>query len=467
MAESEEKLLNDYFQRIDVEAEEIPDVKLDAAIRKGMQLGNRKRFSFRKRYTVVILAVLAIALLIFVPWANQMANPVRAQLPAKSWGHLEVFRPIIADNLTIKSALDAGMLKEVNISSPEMDGIQWTVNGIMADHRGIAVLYTIQNNTDQKMQLAGLSLRKTPEDKYHLSGYSGFSTTNAQKVGSPGTTRMYEQIVWDKYQDEQPEELNITLSLFPDALLGQVFSNKEIKEMSVKISLEADNNYFQGELVDLKDSLSIGGQEIKMDNVYIGPTGIYMRETFGRKNTMRIFNLLSPKLVIGKGDHQEELMWASGSNIFHNDNMRPYDPIKLEVEGISALDQSKVELVINTETQQILKAPDNYLSISKRTEDEEKGIIVLDLLIPKKVKELHESTGFGIDDNFVDSAGSGHWQVRDSEDYSRYREYREDAKGTTITYFLNVGKENLPQPLTFRFTSYPNMIMESDSMRIR
>lgn len=89
-----------------------------------------------------------------------MANPVRAQLPPKSWGQLEVFRPIIADNLTIKSALDAGMLKEVNVSSPEIDGIQWTVNGIMADRRGIVVLYTIQNNTDQKLQMIGLSLKK-------------------------------------------------------------------------------------------------------------------------------------------------------------------------------------------------------------------------------------------------------------------------------------------------------------------
>lgn len=125
-----------------------------------MQLGNRKGSSFRKRYTVVALAVLAIALLIIVPWANQMTNPVRAQLPPKSWGQLEVFRPIIANNLTITSALDAGIMKEVNISSAEVDGIKWTVNGIIADRRGIALLYTIQNNTDQKMQLMGLSLKK-------------------------------------------------------------------------------------------------------------------------------------------------------------------------------------------------------------------------------------------------------------------------------------------------------------------
>lgn len=160
MAKSEEKLLNEYFHKINVEAEEIPEVKLDAAIRKGMQLGNRKGLSFRKRYAVITLAVLAIALLIIVPWVNQMANPVRAQLPPKSWGQLEVFRPTIANNLTITSALDAGMMKEVNISSTEVDGIKWTVNGIMADRRGIAVLYTIENNTDRKMQLFGLSLKR-------------------------------------------------------------------------------------------------------------------------------------------------------------------------------------------------------------------------------------------------------------------------------------------------------------------
>lgn len=466
MAEPEEKLLNEFFQKINVEAEEIPDVKLDAAIRKGMQLGNHKRLSFRKKYAVVALAVLAIALLIIVPWANQMADPVRAQLPPKSWGQLEVFRPVIGNNLSIKSALDAGMLKEVNISSPENDGIQWTVNGIMADRRGIVVLYTIQNNTDQKMQPFGLSLKKTPENKYHLSGYSGFSTSNAQEVGSPGTTRMYEQIVWDKYQDEIPEELNITLSLFPDAL-GQVFNNKDIKEMGVKIPLEADYNYFQGDIINLKESLSIAGQNIKMDNIYIGPTGIYMRETFGQGNTMKIFSVISPKLVIGKGEQQEDLMMASGKGIYNNDNMRPDDPIKLEVEGIFALDQSKVELVINTETQQILKVPDNNLTISKRMEDEEQGILVLDYFIPKEDRESLDYGGFALSDYFEDGTGSGHMLRTVKDGYSGYKEFNESSKGTTVTYLFNVGMEKLPQPLTFWFNSYPNKIKEKASIRIK
>lgn len=466
MAESEEKLLNDYFQRIGVEAEEIPDVKLDTAIRKGMQQGNHKRFSFRKRYAVVALVVLAIALLIIVPWANQMANPIRAQLPPKSWGQLEVFRPIIANNLTIKSALDAGIMKEVNISSAEVDGIKWTVNGIMADRRGIAVLYTIENNTDRKMQLFGLSLKKTPESNIYRTGYSGFSTINAQEVGSPGTTRMYEQIVWDEYQDELEEALNISLRLLP-APDDPALSSGELKSLNIQIPMDTNKVYIQGKRVDLKDSLSIAGQQINMENVYIGPTGIYMRERYVQKNTMRIFNMLSPKLVIGKGEQQEELMWVSGSNIYHNDNMRPDDPIKFEIEGISALDQSKLELVINTETQQILKVPDSNLTISKRMENEEQGILVLDYFIPKEEKDSLNDRGFGLSDYFEDSSGSGHMMETIKNDYSGYREFNESSKETTITYFFNVGKEKLPQPLTFWFNSYPNVIKEKASIRIK
>lgn len=474
MAKSEEKLLNDYFQSIAAEADDIPDVKLDTAIRKGMLQGNGTGISYKKRYAVLVVAVLAVALFIIVPWANQIINPVRVQLSPKSWGGLEVFRPTIANNLTMTSALDAGIMKELNISS-EVDGIKWTVNGIVADRRGIAMLYTLENNTDQKMLLMGLSLKKSSEDTFDLTGYSGFSTSDAQEVGSPGTTRMFEQIVWNKYRDDLTDELNLTLSLFP------VFENSsqasiDIKELSVKIPLEADNNYFQGEVVDLKKSLSVADQKIIFDNVYIGPTGIYMRENFDGENTMKIFDVLSPKLIIGKGEHQEELYWSSGASsengglkthIFHNDNRRPDDPIKLEIEGISALDKSKVEFVINTETQQILKAPDDNLTISKRTMNEEQGVILMELFIPKKEGEAQFGINASIDDNFVDSAGSGHWLGMNDHQYSGFKEFREDSKGTIITFHLNVGKEKLPQPLTFKFVNYPNVIKEKTSVRIR
>lgn len=474
MAKMEEELLDDYFKKISAEAELTSDIKLDSAIRTGMIQGNRTRTSFRKRYAVLVFAVLALAFLIIVPWANPIKSPVQTQLPPKSWGGLEIFRPTIANNLTITSALDAGMMKEVNISAEE-DGIKWTVNGILADHRGIALLYTLENNTDQKMSLMGLSLKKSAEDTFDLTGYSGFSTSDAQEVGSPGTTRMFEQIVWNKYRDDLKDEVNLTLTLFSPSE-DPSKSSSLTKKFSVKIPLKDNYNFFQGEVIDLKDSLSIADQKIIFDQVYIGPTGIYIRENFGKGNTMRIFSMLSPKLIIGKGENQEILNWSSGASsengglnthIFHNDNRRPDDPIKLEIEGIDAMDKTKLELVINTESRQILKAPDNNLTISSRMEDEEQGILVLNYFIPKEDEELLANSGFSLDDNFVDSAGSGHWLQRVKDNYSGYKEFNESSKGTTITFFYNVGKEKLPQPLTFRFSDYPNVIKEKASIRIR
>lgn len=473
MAKMEEELLDDYFNKISAEAELTPDIKLDSAIRTGMLQGNRTRTSFRKRYAVVVIAVLALAFFIIVPWANQIKNPVQTQLPPKSWGGLEVFRPTLANNLTITSALDAGLMKEVNISA-EKDGIKWTVNGILADHRGIALLYTIENNTDQKLLHMGLSLKKSAEDTFDLTGYSGFSNSDAQE-GYPGTTRKFEQIVWNRYRDDLKDELNLTLKLYSSSEDPSQF-NSNTKEFSVKIPLKDNYNFFQGEVVDLKDSLSIADQKIIFDQVYIGPTGIYMRENFGKGNTMRIFSVLSPKLIIGKGENQETLNWSSGASsengglrthIFHNDNRRPDDPIKLEIEGISALDKSKVELVINTETQEILKAPDNNLTISKRTLNEDQGVILLELFIPKKEGEEQFGINASIDDNFVDSAGSGHLLGMIDHQYSGLKEYREDSIGTVTTFHLNVGKEKLPQPLTFKFSDYPNVIKEKASVRIR
>lgn len=275
---------------------------------------------------------------------------------------------------------------------------------------------------------------------------------------------MYEQIVWDEYQDELEDPLNISLRLLP-APDDPALSSGELKSLNIQIPMDTNKAYIQGKRVDLKDSLSIAGQQINMENIYIGPTGIYMRERYDQKNTMRIFNMLSPKLVIGKGEQQEELMWVSGSNIYHNDNMRPDDPIKFEIEGISALDQSKLELVINTETQQILKVPDSNLTISKRMEDEEQGILVLDYFIPKEDKE--SLYYFALSDYFEDSSGSGHMMETIKNNYSGYREFNESSKGTTVTYIFNVGKEKLPQPLTFWFNSYPNKIKEKASIRIK
>jgi len=160
----------------------------------------------------VLFAIVAIALVIIVPWANQTTKPEHAQLPLKSWGELEVFRPIAEDNMTVKSALDVGMVKQMDDSTVEVDGFKFTINGLIADRRGVIVLYTLHNNTDQKVQLLGLSIVRDPVSLNNNSG-SMSSRSVKEDDGSPGESRTIEQIVWGKYQEELPEHLTITLSI--------------------------------------------------------------------------------------------------------------------------------------------------------------------------------------------------------------------------------------------------------------
>ncbi|MEC0168813.1 hypothetical protein [Paenibacillus graminis] len=52
---------------------------------------------------------------------------------AHDWGEFEVFRTAVGSNLTVSSALDAGLIQRVNGTSVEQNGFVLTVDGIAAD----------------------------------------------------------------------------------------------------------------------------------------------------------------------------------------------------------------------------------------------------------------------------------------------------------------------------------------------
>lgn len=473
MAEPEDKLLEDYFQKISTEAEGISDIKLNVAIHRGMQQSGRTRIPLRKGYSVAIFALVAIALFIIVPWVNPTTKSEHAQLPPQNWGALEVFRPVAEDNMTVKSALDTGMVKQIDDSTIEVDGLEFTINGLIADRRGVIVLYTFQNNKNQKVQPLGLTTERDPVSLNNNSGSTSFSPYVRESDVSPGESHIIEQIVWDKNLKELPEQLTITLSVIPVSVEKSIL-NKDFRtiELSIAIPMDVDKDYFEGKVVDLNDNISISGQKINIDEVYIGPTGIYMRELYSEDNTMEIFSMVSPKLLIGDGDNQEELRLARGSflnegiqmRIYHNNNRRLTDPIRLEVEGITALDKSKLELVIDTEQQKIIKANDQF-SISVLENVKGEGYFMFSLLIPKKDGQISSQSGFSLDGNFTDAMGNDHRLEASNVAYPT--DYIEDAKGSTIISNFKVREEKLPQPLSFTINSYPNDILEHHSIRIR
>lgn len=483
MADAQEKLLKDYFREITDAAETVPDMKLDTAIRRGIRSGQRKG-SFSRRYAIAVLALAAVILLVVVPWVYGKTTTKPVQLAPQSWGELEVYRQAIGDNLTVTSALDAGFVQQVNIQSPEVAGFQVTINGVIADRRGVILLYTLNNRSGQDYMNHRFTFTRNDSSLTALTAENyGFSSNlnYSPEVAKTGPVRDIMLIPWVKQQETLPDQIYATLTVIPRDNNQQLLHNNgelQMYNLKVRIDLDETAEYSKGATLDLKENLSVGGQTIRMNNVYIGPTGIYMSESYDGKNTMKIYGDYGLKMVMGTGVHEKVLAQSAGFSInggpfhfiFDNDNMRPRDPIRMEIEGLYAIDKSKLEVVINTETREILKGPDERLSLSDRMENAKPGELILDLTMPLKGERAFPDRGdFSLDPNFVDGEGAGHWLVQPTqgEVSTTNKEYRKTDRENITTAIYNIGTEMLPQPLTFKLSYYPGLIIEADRLRIR
>src|SRR6476646_27996 len=98
MDTNEDKQLSDYFQKLTAEADEVPEMKLELAIRKGMQRGTSSRRGLRSRYTAGLIAAVALVMLVLLPWVYQQQLKPQQTFTPQSWGELEVFRPVINES---------------------------------------------------------------------------------------------------------------------------------------------------------------------------------------------------------------------------------------------------------------------------------------------------------------------------------------------------------------------------------
>lgn len=105
--------------------------------------------------------------------------------------------------------------------------------------------------------------------------------------------------------------------------------------------------------------MTVGGQRIHIEKAYIGPTGIYLNAVYDDQNAKRIFSVINPTIMSGKGEKETALSTNMTLNVntplqtmvFHNNNMDVKGPLKLTIKGIQAMDKSDLKLVVDTKAQ--------------------------------------------------------------------------------------------------------------------
>lgn len=471
MSERDQDLVSMYFRDQRAEAEKVAETVLESAVYKGIEQGRKRQVRNRKIY--IFAAVAAAFLLLFVTVTAVESMDQRAELAKlqpKDWKELEVFRSVVENNITLKTALDAGYVHHFENAVAESNGYRLTINGAVADRKGLLLLYTFENETGQKVLLDGVQLKDKTGGNLKYGLYSSYSPGDSEYTA---IKRNWFEIRWgDDVSKELEEQITVELIVTedtPEAMLSS--STKYRTSLQVPITLDESALRTAGEEIIVDKKIIVAGQSVIVKKVFIAPTGTYINIQNDPANTLNIFNLIEPKVTQGEGEHSIELgstlSFGNLNNettlLFDHNNMDMEGPIELSVKGIHALEKSMLKLIIDTEKMEILQGPDNNIVVTREPDMSSMQFILKysRKKLSKNINYVEFMNSVSLGNTFTDGAGNSY-----DLDMSG-GEMRTDSEGFSNMYYFDVGTEKLTQPLTFNLQSYPNPILDAQSLQIR
>ncbi|MEK4007446.1 DUF4179 domain-containing protein [Paenibacillus sp. FSL H3-0333] len=468
MVNTEEELLKEYYHSLSAEAEEIPEMRLNTAIRNGITRSRRSSMSLRKRYALATAAaVLGLVLLFSFPRASEVlksqgAAPDQAAI-FQSYGPFEKYIPAVMTTNAVSSAIEDGLVQRVTGVTTEQNGFVLTVDGIAADQKGIIVLYSLQNKTDENARVAHIQLTSAVSNPLHTSlGPDNSISPNRITYG-------YEVRQWESDAGALPDQITFELELGKYKQFTPASADSLQAKLSVAIPLDREQIAKAGETIHVDKTLEIDGQKIKINEVYLAASGIYLDYTCDPLNSKQIFSMYKPGFLAGgSGDYSYLALRAAsftdsgGRLIFANDRSSTQS-LQLQINGILALDKQATQLIIDTDKQQIIKAPDHNLQMSVHN-TERGSTLVLEYDSQAQSNSIYNTLMLG--QKFTDGAGTVHSADKFEFDIPQRTE-RENAKSIPHMYYRGLGSNKYPQPLTFTIEAYPALIKEKLSIPIR
>jgi len=475
MADREEKRVEEYFCELKETADKVSDTIMESAVLRGIEQG--KRGQVRRRRVYIFAAAMAVILMLFAVLSTFETLDQRAKLARqqpKSWYELEVFRPLAEGNITLKSALDAGYVQHFENAVAESGGYKLTVNGVVADKYGLLLLYTFENTTGEKIGYGSMQLKDADGSSLE---YGVYSSSFGGEPENPAVEREMLEVRWQhagKMKGQLTAELSFTKSPADNAKESRAGeaspeNSKDLVVLKVPLTLDEEVINNAGEVIHLNQSITVSGQSIMIKSAVVAPTGLYVNIQDDPANTMEIFNIIEPKVIQGEGEQVIELGRSltygdmnGQTMLFGYNNMNPDGPLELSVQGIHALDKSQLDLIVDTEKLKILQAPDDRLSVTRVDKAASSGQFALNYFV-KNSGQSYEQTmsSVSLENTFTDGAGKVH------DLPSNGSQSTSTADGYTSSAYYDLLSDDLPQPLTFKLNSYPQPILEEQSLKLR
>ena len=422
---------------------EIPEVDLDSAIHRGVLQARRQNpLKKKKRFKRPLIAGLAVAVMCLLFVTTIRSSPAFADAVSAFPGMKKIVA-LIQDDQGLKSAIKNKHFQKIGVSD-ETSGVEITLDGVIPSSQNLVLFYTISYKKNHRSdflqniwirgangeELGLASVWQIPSEDYETANTS----TNAISVDF----------------NEPISKKDAVLEF--DFIGG--YGEKETIQLPFTIDVDDVPNYTYA----VNQKVTIDKQSLLVRQVTINPVITSVEIEYDPNNTKEIFGIehLSIKGKWGKDwtplkngltssstdDFPNRVTYYLQSSYFENNKK-----LKLEIGKVMALDKQETKLVIDTESEEIVKQPkDNRFSNVKVRG----GELNIDF------EGESDFYNYPVSINFMDSQNEEH----------RFEYWSGHPNGKKkATLMMKLPDSPIENPITIKINGYPSYL-EQDSPAI-
>jgi hypothetical protein len=437
---------------------EVSKDMLHAAVQRGFEKAKKeqtlKRSKLIKRssWSIVIAAVLFVSFITSISVSPVFANKV-ASIPG-----MERIVGLLHQDRGLTAAVENDFYQPLNLSQ-EKNGITVTLDGIIADKKGMVIFYSVQS-----------------QKKNHPLKIENLKLLNDKR----GNLLVSDTTFWDSSPPIIEEKT------FSSTMTLETSDNYRVRDGNLiwTIGLKNGDNVEQFEIpfkftksnvvskiINVNKEVTIEGQRIIVEKVTFNPIRAEVKLKIDPNNSKEIFSFKNLKFINDIGD--EWILNNKGTAFRNIDGTEwtitlqsPYfnksDNLKLVFGKIAAIDKDDAFILIDTESKKFLKEPANSIFSNLEIENGKVSFMI------DKIDGIYSML---VSSSFLDGEGNK-FNIKYDTPYRRPEEKyvngsltKIDGKGLRIEFELPA--ESINNPLRFDLYFYPSWIEEDVEVDIK
>ncbi|WP_176547236.1 DUF4179 domain-containing protein [Bacillus sp. AFS053548] len=434
--ERELKNLKEKYENVDIPLDEI-----DEAIQIGFQNAKEVKMITKPKRKFRIWSIIAAAIFLFGILTSIRVSPTFADYLTKVPGMEKIVEMVrMSDDKGLLSAVENNYAQKIG-TSQEKNGINVTIDSVIADEQDIVVFYTINSKSKQKnFEIKSAYLK--PSNGEELPDHSLSFGDTVNEVGGQYTST----VEYDFNEPYEQQDFNLELS---------IKNEKQSAQFSIPLSIKKHEKTNQ--IYELNKTVMIEGQKITIKKVTIYPLRVAVQVEMDPSNSKKILDFSNIKLVDQNGEVWSKITnGTTAKNISDNERIvflqsnyfKNPKELYLVINKLQAVDKDEDYILVDTDKQQILKQPKgNFVTDFKKDGND------LTFTLNTK-KEFH----YSLVGSIFDANGK---EVQTSSGSTEYHDGGKQIEGITIS------SQNYTNPLKLKLAFYPVYIKGDAKIRVK